>query len=126
MRTLLGWPVVLVVCFGVSAQEKKDEKIDAKKLVGKWEPKEQKEGRLFLMEFLKDGKLVVVRTTDEKESKFDGTYTVEGNKLTLVLKADGKDQTDTRTISKLTDTELVTTDDKGGKEFTLVRAKDKK
>jgi uncharacterized protein (TIGR03066 family) len=41
MRTLLGCTLGLVLCCGVSAEDKKDA-IDAKKLIGKWTPKEKK------------------------------------------------------------------------------------
>jgi uncharacterized protein (TIGR03066 family) len=112
----------LLLCCGLSAEEKKDELIDAKKLLGKWCPKE---AALFTIEFTKDGKAMLVTTTaDGKELKGEGTYKVDGNKLTATVKVSDKDRTITRTISKLTDTEMVCTDEKG-KETTLVRLKDK-
>lgn len=120
MRAILGGMLATVLCLGTGllAEDKKDEKIDAKKLVGKWGPK--KEESTF--EFTKDGKVTFTATDDGKESK--GTYKVEGNKLTLTMKMGDMEQTITRTITKLTDTELVSADDKG-KESTLVRIKDK-
>jgi uncharacterized protein (TIGR03066 family) len=124
MRVLLGCAVALVVCWNVSAQEKKDEKIDAKKLVGKWEPKEKSKGRSMVLEYAKDGKLTLTVTIDGMETKFEATYKLDGNKLTVTKKVGDKEQDQTRTITKLTDTELVTADDKG-KENTFVRVKDK-
>lgn len=122
MRAMLGCTLaVMLVCVGVSA---KDEKIDAKKLVGKWEPKEKKGGGSAVIEFTKDGKVMITITSKGKEVKFDGTYKVEGDKVKTTMKFGDKEQTDTQTISKLTDTELVSKDEKG-KEETLVRIKDK-
>lgn len=106
-----------------AAEDKKGEKIDAKLLVGKWETKEA--GGTAAVEFTKDGKLTLVATVDGKELKFEGTYKVDGNKLSATLKAGDKEQTQTRTITKLTGTELATTDDKG-KERLYTRVKDKK
>ena len=121
MRTLLGCVATLALCFGVSAEDKKDEKIDAKKLVGKWEPKEKE--KAFVIEFTKDGKLVITSTLDEK-SKAEGSYKVDGKKILATLKLGGKEVTHTLTVSKLTDTELVSIDE-DGKEGPLVRIKDK-
>jgi uncharacterized protein (TIGR03066 family) len=121
MRAMLGCAVALVLCFGASAEDKKDA-IDAKKLVGKWEPKEK--GAAGVVEFTKDGKVTITANVDGKESKFEGTYKIDGNKLSATVKAGDKEQTQTRTITKLTDTELVTTDDKG-KERQYARIKGK-
>jgi uncharacterized protein (TIGR03066 family) len=122
MRTLLGCTLGLVICFGVSA---KDEKIDAKKLVGKWEPKEQVKDKAFTIEFTKDGKVTITAASGGKDTKVEGTYKVDGNKVTTTMKFGDKERTETHTVSKLTDTELVSKDEKG-KEETLVRIKDKK
>ena len=54
MRTLLGTAVVLALACGVAADDKKD-KFDAKKLVGKWEPKDPKKGEEMVMELTADG-----------------------------------------------------------------------
>jgi uncharacterized protein (TIGR03066 family) len=123
MRAILSCSLGLFLCCALSAEEKKgDEKIDAKKLVGKWSPKEE---ATFTVEFTKDGKATLITTTaDGKGAKVEGTYKVDGNKLTATMKVDDKERTMIRTISKLTDTELVSTDEKG-KEATLVRVKDK-
>jgi uncharacterized protein (TIGR03066 family) len=124
MRALLGCAVTLALCFGAPAEEKKDESIDAKKLVGKWSPKEQKDGVPVVIELTKDGKLTVRVDAKGKEITFEGTYKLDGNKLSLTTKVGDTENTKTKTITKLTDTELVSKDDKG-KEETLVRVKDK-
>lgn len=73
------------------------------------------------MEFTKAGKVTV---TVGKDFRVEGTYKMDGNKLALIWKDMGKEETVTRTVVRLTDTELVLKDDKG-KDDTLVRLKDK-
>jgi uncharacterized protein (TIGR03066 family) len=124
MRLILGCALVLL-CLGTgrAGEDKKDEKIDAKKLVGKWSPKEQKKGESVVVEFGKDGKLTMTYTGDGKESKREGMYKLDGDKLSVTFKKDDKDVAHTLTVTKLTDTELVTKDD--GKDAAFVRVKDK-
>src|SRR5947199_1452320 len=121
MRVLLGCALGLFLCCGLSAA---DDKVDAKKLIGKWEPKEKKEGASMVIEFAKDGKLTITVTGKGKEVKIDGTYKVDGNKLVTTLKVGDKEKTDASTVTKLTDSELTTKDEKG-KEDTLLRVKAK-
>ena len=125
MRAVLGCTLTLAVCCGLSAEDKKDEKIDAKKLVGKWQPKETPKGVSVVVEFTKDGKMTVNSTADDG-TKFtdESTYRVEGNKLIMTMKVKDKEETRTTTITRLTDTELVGKDEKG-QERTLVRHKEK-
>jgi uncharacterized protein (TIGR03066 family) len=121
MRAILSCVLVaLVACCTLAA----DDKIDAKKLVGKWEPKEKPEGSSVVIEFTKSGKVMFMANVNGKETKAEGTYKLDGNKLKTVMKFGDIEQTRTRTISKLTDTELVSSDEKG-KEVTLVRVKSK-
>jgi len=125
MRALLGCAATLALCFGALAEEKKDEKIDAKKLIGKWEPKEKAKDRTLLIEFTKDGKVAFTGTEGGKEMKAEGTYKVDGNKLTLDVKYGDKERKMTRIVSKLTDAELVSKEEGGKTEDTMVRVKDK-
>jgi uncharacterized protein (TIGR03066 family) len=122
MRAVLGCglAVALAVAAGAAAQDKKDDKVDAKKLIGKWQPAEKKEN--VTIEFTKDGKLFVTADVAGKAEKLEGTYKLDGNKLTVGLKVGGSDQTETMTVTKLTDDELVTEDSKGKKE-TLKKVK---
>lgn len=134
MRTLIGMGAVLVLACGIAAaDDKKDEKIekiDGAKLVGKWEPKDPKKGEEFVMEFLKDGKLSVTGTLDNKLQTFEGTYKLDGAKLAFELKvkgADGKVEEikEVVTLTKLTDDEMEGKD-KEGKVEALKRVKPKK
>jgi uncharacterized protein (TIGR03066 family) len=124
MRAMLGCVVALALCCGLLAEDKKADPIDAKKLVGKWGPKEKKEGQTFVVEYAKDGKVTFTHTADGKESKSEGTYKVDGNKLAMTYKVGEKESVRTLTVSKLTDAELVIADEKG-QEQTLVLLKDK-
>ncbi|MBN9117639.1 MAG: TIGR03066 family protein [Planctomycetes bacterium] len=126
MRAILGCALMILgICSCLCADDKKSEPIDAKKLVGKWEPKEKPKDASVTIEFTKDGKVTVAVVADDKGSKFEGTYKVDGNKLTVAMKTSGKEDTQTRTVIKLTDTELVTKDEKG-KEREFTRVGDKK
>ena len=126
MRALIGSVVVLAIaCAAAAADEKKEESIDAKKLIGKWEPKEPKKGEEFVLEFAKDGKMTVSGTLDGKPQTLEGNYKLDGNKLSFELKAAGETIKETIVILKLTDEELEARE-KDGKVEVLTRAKPKK
>src|SRR5688572_22300357 len=115
MRTILCCTLAaLLVSAGVlHADDKKADPIDAKKLIGKWEVKEQEGGRLVI-EFTKDGKTTVTITNDQgKETRREGTYKVEGDKVLMTAKDGDMERTKTLVVSKLTETEMIATDDKG-------------
>ncbi|QJW96797.1 TIGR03066 family protein [Frigoriglobus tundricola] len=119
MRVLFATVAALVMVGFAGAA---DEKIDAKKLIGKWEPKDAKKGEDFVMEFAEKGKLIVTFNAKGKETKFEGTYKLEGNKIEVAMSLNGKEVKEAHTVTKLTDDELVSTDPKG-KEETLKRVK---
>lgn len=116
MRAILGCAAVLALAWVTTAQEKKDEKFDAKKLIGKWETTDKK--AVVLIEFAADGKLSV----SSGEVKAEGNYKLEGDKLDVTLKFLGEEHKEKLTVKKLTDTELETVDSKGKSE-TLKRKK---
>jgi uncharacterized protein (TIGR03066 family) len=127
MRAILG--VALVAVMGLAAgaddkDDKKDSKIDGKKLIGKWTPKDAKKDAGLVIEFTKDGKLILYVDIAGKTEKVEGTYKLDGNKLTLAIKFGEKENKETLTILRLTDEELESEDSKGQKE-TLIRAKAK-
>jgi uncharacterized protein (TIGR03066 family) len=118
MRTFIG-AVVIVAFAGLAVAVAQDkDKIDPKKLLGKWEPKDSK----VVIEFAEKGKLTLSQDGDGKSQKFDGTYKLDGNRLEIAIVILEKEQKETLTVKKLTDEELVTTDSKG-KEETLKRKK---
>lgn len=124
MRAILGCALALVLGIGALAQEKKDEKIDAKKLIGKWRLKEDKEGSMIL-DFGKDGKVTTILKLNGKEEKSVDSYKVEGNTLIITEKVGGKEETTKTIITKLTDTEMVSRREKAKEEDTFVKIKDK-
>lgn len=121
MRMVLCFAIAALAFQAAGADDKKVEKIDEAKLLGRWEPKERK-GRA--VEFLKDGKLTVMLPGSSGEVKLDGTYTIDGNKLLTVLKAANQEVKNTITVTKLTDTEMSGTDEKG-KADTFVKVQSK-
>jgi uncharacterized protein (TIGR03066 family) len=122
MRSLLLCALVAQVAhFSLSADDKKADPIDAKKLVGKWRAKEGAPGGF---DFKGGGKVTMIATLADQPVKFEGTYKVDGNKLVVTVEFGGKDQATAFTVTKLTDTELVMRDEKG-KEVKLSRIKDK-
>ena len=83
---------------------------DNKKLiVARWEVVDGDESTLAkgsTAEFTADGKIKVVARKNNQDENIDGTYTIEGDTLTLKVKADGSDRTVKITIKKLGDTDL--------------------
>jgi uncharacterized protein (TIGR03066 family) len=119
MITRLGCTAALAILLAVGAGA--DDKIDAKKLVGKWEPKsEEKKESKMVIEFVKDGKLTV---TADKDFKIDGKWKLDGNKLTLEMKVGENEIKDTVTITKLTDDELIGESDSKKQKQTFLRVK---
>ena len=113
---------VLVAAVGGSADGRQDAaKIDGKLLVGKWVPKEK--AKEFTVEFTKDGK-VVVEFGGAEAFKAEGTYKLDGDKLSMKLKKGEEVKEMTRTIHSLTSTEIVSSEG-GGSKDTLVRVKTK-
>jgi uncharacterized protein (TIGR03066 family) len=126
MRIILSLALLAVMGLvsGVGAQDKKDAKIDGKKLIGKWTPKDAKKEAGLVIEFAKDGKLILSVDIAGKTEKVEGMYKLDGAKLTLAIKFGDKENKETMTILKLTDEELET-EDSNGKKDTLLRVKAK-
>jgi uncharacterized protein (TIGR03066 family) len=129
MKVILAACVAAGVLFGVAAaQDKKDpkkddKKVDAVKLLGRWELTRSTldpRPKSAIVEFTKDNKVTVAVTAGNgKEDKYTGTYKVDGDKLTVKLTIPGEtDQEDTDTIQTLTDEKLLLIDkDKKETEF---------
>lgn len=123
MRSLLLCALAaLALQLTLSADDKKTNDAYAKKIVGKWAMK--KDAGKTVVEFTKDGKMRVNTVINEKETSLEGRYKVEGKKLTVTVAVGAKEVERVQTIFDLTDTELITSDDKGKKEFSVrVKAK---
>jgi len=119
MRALIGAAVVLALAGFTTALGQDKDKVDAKKLIGKWEMKDP----VVVVEFADNGKLTFSVDIDGKTEKIEGTYKLlEGLKIEVLLMIAGKEMRETLTVKKLTDEELVTTDSKG-KDETLKKKK---
>jgi uncharacterized protein (TIGR03066 family) len=117
--------LVLAGSAGAADEKEKDkEKVDLKKLVGKWEPAKAEKDVKMVLEIAEKGKFTLHVTFNNKTEKVDGTYKLDGNKLEVEMKIGDDVMKETLTITKLTDTELVTKDSKG-KEETMKRVKEK-
>ncbi|HZT83368.1 MAG TPA: TIGR03066 family protein [Gemmataceae bacterium] len=82
-------------------------------LVGVWDVTKSEEApKGATIEFTRDGKVIISIPQEGKAIKFEGTYTVEGNKITTAIKFGDKVKKETVTIKELSDTKLVTVDEK--------------
>lgn len=112
LRIVAATVVVAGLVGSLQAQEKKaDNKV---LIVGVWELTKASEDRPPVgttMEYTKDGKVKMTGKAKGKEFVFNGTYVVEGNKLTGTMKTSDREEKGTLTIKKLTDKELVTEDE---------------
>jgi uncharacterized protein (TIGR03066 family) len=104
-----------VVGFGDSrsslAQQK--DKPNKEKIIGVWEVAKSGSGIPpgSIFEFTKDGKLKITIKADGKEVMVEGTYSVDGD--TISSAGPKGENSDKNKIKKLTETELVTEDEKG-------------
>jgi uncharacterized protein (TIGR03066 family) len=90
------------------------DKIDGKLIVGKWEPEKKPDGvDKILVEFTKDNKMFLDLETNGEKQKIEGTYKVDGDKLEVKFEVQGQPMEQKRTITKLTETEMITKDDEG-------------
>jgi uncharacterized protein (TIGR03066 family) len=124
MRTVLGGAAVFLLACGAAVAGQA--KIDAKKLIGKWEPAHEKDakdkkdkappGPAMIIEFAANNKMSMTVTDAGKDFKVEGTYKLEADKLSVQMKVRDKEVTETLTVKKLTDDELVTEDSKNKTE----------
>jgi uncharacterized protein (TIGR03066 family) len=107
-----------LIALGTVAVRADDKDVNKTKIVGTWElvKSTAKEGAPpgTLVEFTKDGKFKLSVKAGDKEIKIDGTYSLDGDKLKTAMKGpDGKEISDTDTITKLDDKELTLKGSKG-------------
>jgi uncharacterized protein (TIGR03066 family) len=93
--------------------EPKKEKTTAEKLVGTWEWVKGAMPAGSTLELTGDGKFKLTRKRDGKDVfTASGTYTADADSLKLKGTVEGRDVTTPFTITKLTETELVTQDER--------------
>ncbi|HEX3146485.1 MAG TPA: TIGR03066 family protein [Gemmataceae bacterium] len=117
MKGILAACSVAFVLVAAASADDKEKKFDAAKFVGKWEltkSGDENAPKGAVVEFAKDMKVSITIDLNGKEFKLDGTYKVDGDKITVKLKTpDGKEDEDTDTIKTLTDDMIVLVDKKG-------------
>lgn len=130
MRFVLGCGLAVLLAATGAADDKKDKDkkdkdkkdkkeavVDAAKLVGKWElAVGMPAGAKVMVEFTKDAKVVLSVAAGGKSEKVEGGYKLDGTKLTITVKRAGQERAEGLRVLKLTDTELVTEDEKGNKD----------
>ena len=106
---LTGAGVILcVLAVGIRAGDEKD---NPKLVVGKWKVVKASPGIFPLgtvLDLNKDAEVKVVGKRDGKEFLHAGTYKVEGAKINITVKVEGQEQKHTLTITKISDTDMVT------------------
>jgi uncharacterized protein (TIGR03066 family) len=88
----------------------------AKLIVGKWERTRGDTAPPGLVaEFTRDGKITIDLKVEGKDVHAEGTYKIKGETVTLTFMVPGKDETksETKWIKKLTETELILSDEAG-------------
>ena len=120
-RFLLALAIVFLSVSGTIAQDK----IDAKLLVGKWEPNgEDTKGAKIVLEFTDKGDIIVNAEFGGQKNELKGTYKLDGDKLELKLKNPaGAEKSTTVKVLKLTKDDLVTKEGENGKEEKMKRVK---
>lgn len=106
LRIVVAAIVVTSLGTSINAADKDDNKT---LIVGKWEVSKADDGTVpagATIEFTKDGKMKMNAKKDGKEENREGTYTVEKEALTLIMKRDDGDRTVKITIKALSATEL--------------------
>jgi uncharacterized protein (TIGR03066 family) len=106
--------VVCVLAVGIRADDKKD---NPKLVVGKWKVVKASPGTFPLgtvLDLSKDNKAKVIGNRDGKEFIHAGTYEVDGARIIITVKVEGVEQKHTLTITKISDTEMVTEHGGGG------------
>jgi uncharacterized protein (TIGR03066 family) len=102
-----------------------DEKGNRKRVVGKWKVVKASPGTFPLgtvLDLSADDKVKVTAKRDDREVVHEGTYKVDGARIVLTVKVRGAEQKHVLTITKISDTELITDHLGGG---TIAFSKDK-
>jgi uncharacterized protein (TIGR03066 family) len=114
--------MVLVLAFTAAPLAAQDKAKDL--IVGKWEPVKAPPGAKIVIEFTKDGKVVMTGTANQKDIKLEGKYKFTDDKtMQISFEQGGKAKTDTTKIVKLTKDELVTKDENDKEEQSFKRVK---
>jgi uncharacterized protein (TIGR03066 family) len=124
MKTLGYFFAAVAVVGFVSTLARADDKIDKTKLTATWKlvKADEEAPKGATAEFTKDGKLIVQFEEDGQQQKLEGSYTLEGNKITAIIKKGDNEEKDVLTITTLTDDKLVI-ENKNGKKHEFEKVK---
>ncbi|HQR08449.1 MAG TPA: hypothetical protein PLN21_16590 [Gemmatales bacterium] len=114
----LGITLVLVDSLAFAGDKKDD---FAKLAVGTWEVTSTHAGgppKGGTVEFTKDGKIKVSGEQDGTKMSFEGTYKIEGKKMTLKIKIESEEHAIDLTIDKLDEKTFATSNESGKVEMT--------
>jgi uncharacterized protein (TIGR03066 family) len=114
LRLMGAGVIVCVLTVGIRADDEKD---NPKLVVGKWKVAKASPGTFPLgtiLDLSKDEKAKVIGSGDGKEFIHAGTYEVDGAKIIITVKVEGEEQKHTLTITKISDTVMVTDHGGGG------------
>ena len=114
LRLMGAGVIVCVLAVGIRAGEANDK---PKRVVGKWKVVKASPGTFppgTVLDLSKDDKAKVVGSRDGKEFIHAGTYEVDGAKIVITVKVEGEEQKHTLTVTKISDTEMVTEHGGGG------------
>jgi uncharacterized protein (TIGR03066 family) len=114
LRLLGAGVLVCVLAVGIRANDAKD---NPKLVVGQWKVVKASPGTFPLgtvLDLNKDDKAKVIGNRDGKEFIHAGTYEVDGAKIIITVKVEGEEQKHTLTITKISDTDMVTEHGGGG------------
>src|SRR5262245_16178586 len=111
LRVLMAGVIVCLLTAVAQADDKKDEKKEtksdnAKLIVGKWECTKADDGTLptgTIIEFTKDGKMILTGKMGDQEFKMEGTYKIKGDKFEIGFKMGDAEHNEDITIKKLDD-----------------------
>src|SRR6516225_7102410 len=108
LRLMEAGVVVCVLAVGTKADDEQDY---SRQVVGKWTVVKASPGTFPLgavLDLSKDDKVKVIRIRDGKESIHAGTYKLDGPTIIITVTVEGEKQKHTLTITKISDTEMVT------------------
>jgi uncharacterized protein (TIGR03066 family) len=112
---LMGTGLILcMLAVGIRANDEKD---NPKRVVGQWKVVKATPGTFPLgtvLDLSKDAKVKVIGKRDGKEFIHAGTYEVDGATIIITVKVAGEEQKHTLTITKISETDMVTNHGGGG------------
>ena len=121
----IGLATMVVVFAGGLTRADDKKETDKAKLLGTWKLVKAENAPIgALVEFTKDGKMIITFDMDGQKKSIEGTYKLEGDKLHTAMKIGDIEMMDTDTIKSLT-AEKLTLVDKEGKTAELERVKKK-